>query len=105
MNSLLISTKTISYVTNSYKSRKSYNIQHISFPMKAHRGKSKSQQFNSRVLVIPKVSNFDMTLVDMSYYLGKGIILYTMFFCGLNYFLYKSLREEQEKNNEKDDDM
>lgn len=104
MNSLLISTKTISHVTNSYKSCQSHK-QHISFPMKAHRGKSKSQQFQSQILIITKVSNFDMTIVDMSYYLGKGIILYTMFFCGLNYFLYRSLREEQEKNDEKDDDM
>ena len=41
-----------------------------------------------------------ISLVDASYYLGKGIILYTMFYCGLNYFMYKSMREEYEKEND-----
>ena len=43
-----------------------------------------------------------MSIVEMSYYLGKGIILYTMFYCGLNYFMYKQMREEYEKDTDND---
>jgi hypothetical protein len=37
-----------------------------------------------------------------SYYIGKGIILFTMFYCTLNWAHYKKLREEDEKNKKKD---
>lgn len=40
-------------------------------------------------------------LEQTTYYIGKGIILFTMFYTGLNYFYYKRLREEEEKNNKK----
>ena len=44
----------------------------------------------------------DISLVDASYYLGKGIILYTMLYCGLNYFMYKSMYDEYEKSKDED---
>ncbi len=39
-------------------------------------------------------------LVDASYFVGKGIILYTMFYCSLNWLFYKRLRESQEKRDD-----
>lgn len=41
-------------------------------------------------------------LVDVSYYVGKSIILFTMFYCGLNWLHYKELREREEKENDVD---
>lgn len=40
-----------------------------------------------------------ISIVDMSHYLGEGIILYTMFFCSLNYFMYKQMREDMENDD------
>jgi hypothetical protein len=37
----------------------------------------------------------------VSFYVGKSIMLFTMFYCGLNYFYYK---EQHEKNKNKDND-
>jgi hypothetical protein len=34
-----------------------------------------------------------------SYLIGKSIVLFTMFYCGLNWFHYKQLREEMEEAN------
>jgi hypothetical protein len=41
-------------------------------------------------------------LTTGSYYLGKSIILFTMFYTGLNYFHYKNLRQEAEKDHNED---
>lgn len=39
-------------------------------------------------------------ITDITYYVGKGIILFTFFYTSLNYFHYKKLREDQEKNED-----
>jgi hypothetical protein len=39
--------------------------------------------------------------LDVSYYVGKSIILFTLFYCGMNWYHYKELREENEKDDEK----
>ena len=44
-----------------------------------------------------KATDMNDVLTTGSYYVGKSIILFTMFYTGLNYFHYKSLREEAEK--------
>lgn len=38
-------------------------------------------------------------LLDASYLVGKGIILFTMFYCSLNWLHYKRMREDQEKDD------
>lgn len=43
------------------------------------------------------------TLNTETYYIGKGIILFTMFYCSMNWLMYKQSREEWEKQNKKDD--
>jgi hypothetical protein len=55
-----------------------------------------------------KATDMNDVLTTGSYYVGKSIILFTMFYTGLNYFHYKNLREEAEnkqgeegKENEK----
>lgn len=59
---------------------------------------------------LPKTKALEATngIVEASYYIGKGIILFTMFYTGLNYFYYKSLRDDaqnqHDKKNEKNDD-
>ena len=44
-----------------------------------------------------KAMDMNDALTTGSYYVGKSIILFTMFYSGLNYFYYKNLREEAEK--------
>jgi hypothetical protein len=34
-----------------------------------------------------------------SYYLGKGIILFTMFYCGMNWWHYREMRLKDEEEN------
>ncbi len=40
------------------------------------------------------------TVANNMHYVSKGIILFTMFYCGLNYFHYKKLREDNENKND-----
>ena len=37
----------------------------------------------------------------ISYYVGKSVIMFTMFYCSLNWLHYRRLREEEEKSNKK----
>lgn len=37
------------------------------------------------------------SLVTASYVVGKGITLFTMFYCTLNYMMYRKAREDGEK--------
>lgn len=46
-----------------------------------------------------RVKSFDNDVVTMSYFIGKGVIAFTFFYTSLNYFHYKRLREEYEKEN------
>lgn len=42
---------------------------------------------------------------EVSYYVGKGIMLFTMFYCGMNWYHYREVRkqmEEDEENKDKD---
>lgn len=43
------------------------------------------------------------TLEYSSYIIGKGIIVFTMFYCSLNWLHYKNLREQNEKDNKNKD--
>lgn len=47
-----------------------------------------------RILTINKNNISDIEAV--SYVVGKSIMLFTMFYCGLNYFFYKKMREDNE---------
>lgn len=43
------------------------------------------------------------TFQTVSYFVGKSVILFTMFYCSLNWWFYKTEREkEEEKNRNKD---
>lgn len=39
-------------------------------------------------------------LEQVSYYVGKSIVLFTMFYCGLNWLHYRDLRKKREEDNE-----
>lgn len=54
---------------------------------------------NNRVITT-KLSDHD--IVYGSYLVGKGIILYTMFYCSLNWLYYREQRKKIEKEDEKD---
>ena len=47
-------------------------------------------------------SSWAETAEVTSYFVGKGIILFTMFYCSMNWWHYKRMREEIEKENEKE---
>lgn len=40
-------------------------------------------------------------LVETSYYIGKSIILFTMFYCTLNWAFYRNLRKQHEEKDKK----
>jgi hypothetical protein len=61
---------------------------------------SSPQTTKARIVIRPKASYIDM-LNTQAYYVGKSIILFTMFYTGLNYLTYRDMREEEEqKENE-----
>jgi len=35
----------------------------------------------------------------ISYFVGKSIILFTMFYCGMNWYHYRSIRKDVEKDD------
>lgn len=43
-----------------------------------------------------KVVPMTHDIVETSYYIGKGITLFTMFYCTMNWWMYKRAREDQE---------
>lgn len=47
-----------------------------------------------------KVKISAMSIVDVSYYVGQSIILFTMFYCTLNWNYYRDLRKKQEQEDE-----
>jgi hypothetical protein len=50
-----------------------------------------------------RAKSFNDDIVSVSYYIGKGIIVFTLFYTSLNYFHYKRLREEYEEENKDDE--
>lgn len=55
--------------------------------------------FNKRIV---KTRISSDVIINTSYLVGKSIILYTMFYCSLNWYHYYNLRKDLEKNDEKD---
>ena len=35
--------------------------------------------------------------IDMTYYVGKSIVLFTIFYCSMNWFYYRNTRKDIEK--------
>ena len=81
------------YITNIKPSRRYHNLRFPTYVSKP--------TYANHLNVVCK--SFDTTdaLTTVSYYVGKSIILFTMFYTGLNYFHYKRLREEAEKDDDK----
>jgi len=42
-------------------------------------------------VIVPKVTLAEAQLVETSYLVGKGITLFTMFYCTLNWLFYRDL--------------
>ena len=57
-----------------------------------------------RAHVIRKSSPVEEALVNSSYYVGKGIVLFTMFYCSMNWWLYRSVRKDWENDTNNNDD-
>ena len=55
---------------------------------------------NRRTKVITNAINF-YDFNEVSYYVGKSIILFTMFYCGLNWMHYRDLRKKNDRNDDK----
>lgn len=49
----------------------------------------------------PEIVESLNTLANSSYYVSKGIILFTLFYCSMNWWHYRSLREELEDKDDK----
>ena len=52
-----------------------------------------------RILPAPPKASVDP--VEVSYFVGKSIILFTMFYCGLNWAHYREIRKQLEKDDDK----
>lgn len=50
----------------------------------------------SRAQLRPIKASFLSDLNTVTYFAGKSIILFTMFYCGLNWAHYRHLRKDQE---------
>lgn len=50
-----------------------------------------------RLFQRPKAATITIDLIESSYFIGKGIILFTMFYCTMNWWFYKRTREDIEK--------
>lgn len=81
-------------ITNIKPSRRSQNLR---LPTYVHKPIFKNNHSN----VVCQSSDTVEALTVASYYIGKSIILFTMFYSGLNYYNYKRLREEAEKDDDK----
>lgn len=42
-----------------------------------------------------------LNVMDVTSLIGHSITYFTMFYCGLNWYYYRTIRKEQEKNNKK----
>lgn len=51
-----------------------------------------------RASIITKAS---LNVMDVTSLIGHSITYFTMFYCGLNWYYYRTIRKEQEKNNKK----
>jgi hypothetical protein len=69
------------------------------------------QRLSSKPIISPRPSrqlvihrSFDpyslQTLEFSSYLFGKSIITFTMLYCGLNYFYYRTMYEEEKEDTE-----
>lgn len=45
-------------------------------------------------------TGFVDTVEIVSYYVGKSIVLFTMMYCGLNYFHYRQQRQDSENDDD-----
>lgn len=52
----------------------------------------------------PRSFEVSKTFMDTTYYVGKYITLFTLFYTSLNWMMYKNIREQNEKENENDDE-
>ena len=55
-----------------------------------------------RILPVQRVYPVTHDIVELSYSVGKGVTLFTMFYCTLNGWHYKRLREDHEDAEDKD---
>lgn len=51
-----------------------------------------------RKLIVPRASGIDWNF--SSYIVGKGIILFTLYYCSMNWWFYRRTREDIEKDKE-----
>lgn len=49
--------------------------------------------------ISPKATPLDVT--EISYFVGKGIILFTLYYCSLNWMHYRRVRKEAEEKEKK----
>lgn len=56
-----------------------------------------------RQVAVPRAGLIESAneLANSAYFVSKGVILFTMFYCSMNWVHYKRMREEIEKKNKK----
>lgn len=54
-----------------------------------------------RYTTIVRVTPYEAGLIQASYIGGKSVILFTMFYCGLNWFHYRNMRITQDQEDDK----
>lgn len=52
-----------------------------------------------RERVKTNISHVSFDWENTCFYVGKGIVLFTMFYCSMNWLLYKRIREKIEEDN------
>lgn len=59
------------------------------------RPQQRIRHMTPRPSLLEDANNFASSM----YYVSKGVILFTMFYCSMNYFYYRRQREEMEKQD------
>jgi hypothetical protein len=73
---------------------------HVFVPKKIHVNKVRtSVKYRERVKT--QITPITVDLETINYFVGKGIILFTMFYCSMNWFMYKRIREKTEETKKK----
>lgn len=69
---------------------------------------NKKNNFKTNIPITPRTRNVTTLAVNLydfnevTYYTGKTIILFTMFYCGLNWTHYRYLRKKDDEDKDKE---
>lgn len=65
-------------------------------PLRIYPIKFQKPILHKRLIIKPRAISIEQ-ITETSYFIGKNILLFTFFYCGLNYLHYKQLNDKDKK--------